>query len=363
MKAKILLIRTSLGRSFSRLCLTLSALAIISFALAQKSQAVTPAPDGGYPGGNTAEGQAALLSLTSGTYNTAVGLFSLRALSDGQFNTGVGAGTLLVNTADENTATGAGALLSNSTGEANTANGAFALFPNITGSNNTASGAFALSHNTTGAFNTAVGLGALQLNTTSNLNIALGANAGINVTMASNVICIGSPGADVSDSCYIGNIYGNVQPVMGTDPDYVTINSGGRLGRGNVSSQRYKHDIKPMDKASEVLFALNPVSFRYKKEYDATQTTAFGLIAEEVAKVCPGLVGRNKKGEPESVRYEQINAMLLNEFLKAHRKMEEQQKQIDALTAQLKRQAALTQKVSVHVGLNGPAPQMVLNNP
>src|SRR6266498_492273 len=214
MKAKILLIRTSLGRSFSRLCLTLSALAIISFALAQKSQAVTPAPDGGYPGGNTAEGQAALLSLTSGTYNTAVGLFSLRALSDGQFNTGVGAGTLLVNTADENTATGAGALLSNSTGEANTA-----------------SGAFALSHNTTGAFNTAVGLGALQLNTTSNLNIALGANAGINVTMASNVICIGSPGADVSDSCYIGNIYGNVQPVMGTDPDYVTINSGGRLGR------------------------------------------------------------------------------------------------------------------------------------
>jgi Chaperone of endosialidase len=113
----------------------------------------------------------------------------------------------------------------------------------------------------------------------------------------------------VDNSCFIGNIYSNVQPIVGTDPDSVTINSSGRLGRGNVSSRRYKHEIKPMDKASEVLYALKPVSFRYNKEYDGTQTVAFGLIAEEVAEVYPDLVGRNPKGEPESVRYDQVNAM------------------------------------------------------
>ena len=106
---------------------------------------------------------------------------------------------------------------------------------------------------------------------------------------------------------------------MGIDPDYVTVDSNGRLGRANVSSRRYKHDIKPMDKASEALYVLKPVSFRYNRQYDATQTLAFGLIAEEVAEVYPDLVGRNAEGQPESVRYEQINAMLLNEFLKEHR--------------------------------------------
>jgi hypothetical protein len=107
------------------------------------------------------------------------------------------------------------------------------------------------------------------------------------------------------------------------DPDSVTITSTGRLGRGNVSSRRYKHDIKPIAEASEVLYALKPVSFRFNQEYDPTQTVAFGLIAEEVAETAPDLVGRNPNGQPESVRYEQINAMLLNEFLKEHRKVEE----------------------------------------
>jgi Chaperone of endosialidase len=144
--------------------------------------------------------------------------------------------------------------------------------------------------------------------------------------------------ANVDNSCFIGNIYFNVQPIVGTDPDSVTITSSGRLGRGNVSSRRYKHDIKPMDKTSEALYALKPVSFRYNKEYDATQTLAFGLIAEEVAEVCPDLVGRNPEGQPESVRYEQINAMLLNEFLKEHQKLQEQQKEIDTLKAELKEQ-------------------------
>ena len=124
-----------------------------------------------------------------------------------------------------------------------------------------------------------------------------------------------------------------------------------------------------MDKASEMLYALNPVSFRYNKEYDATQTLAFGLIAEEVAEVYPDLVGRNSRGEPESVRYEQINAMLLNEFLKEHRKNEEQEKTIaelksgmTALAATVKEQAAQIQKVSAQLEASKPAPQVV-NNP
>ncbi len=205
--------------------------------------------------------------------------------------------------------------------------------------------------------------------------------------------------------CYIGEIYTNVQPVVGTDPDYVTINSSGRLGRANLSSHRYKHDIKPMDKASEVLFALKPVSFRYNKDYDATQTLAFGLIAEEVAEVDANLVGRNPEGQPESVRYEQINAMLLNEFLKEHKKVEQQsrkiqqeegtiselkstvaqqQKGMEVLTAQLKEQNAKIQTVSAQLAAaspcrgeveinkfarrtvgrirrGGPAPQVVVN--
>jgi hypothetical protein len=139
----------------------------------------------------------------------------------------------------------------------------------------------------------------------------------------------------VDNSCFIGNIYRNVQPIVDTDPDYVTITSSGRLGRGNVSSRRYKHDIKSMDEASNVLLALKPVSFRYNKEYGTTQTTAFGLIAEEVAEVAADLVGRNPQGQPESVRYDQINTMLLNEFLKEHRKVQERQQEIDSIKAEL----------------------------
>src|SRR5207249_8140484 len=187
--------------------------------------------------------------------------------------------------------------------------------------------AFALSQST-GDNNTAIGAGALQSSTTGNGNIALGASAGSDITTASNVIAIGTSGDDLGNSCFIGQIYTNVQPQVGTDPDLVTINNRGRLGRANVSSRRYKHDINPMHKASEAIYALKPVSFRYHKQYDATQTVAFGLIAEEVAEVAPDLVGRNEKGEPESVRYEQVNAMLLNEFLKEHAKVEEQNCQI-----------------------------------
>jgi hypothetical protein len=131
----------NLNITFTTIFLTLGFLALSPIA-----QAVSPAPDGGYPGGNTAEGQNALLSLTTGTYNTAVGLSSLQSDTTHHFNTAVGAGALLINNSDENTATGAGALLSNTTGAFNTANGAFALFSNLGGNNNTATGLQALFH-------------------------------------------------------------------------------------------------------------------------------------------------------------------------------------------------------------------------
>jgi endosialidase-like protein len=388
---------------------------LICFSLSPMAPAVTPAPDGGYSGGNTAEGQAALLSLTTGTYNAAIGVFSLLNDATGNFNTGVGAGTLLSNTADENTATGAGALLSNTTGNLNTANGAFALFTNTTGVDNTATGGFALesntigsentgsgvqalehnttgdgntangfqalfnnttgarntadgisalASNTTGHGNTAVGNGALFVNTTGSENIAIGEGAGSNVSTANNVICIGAAGNDVANSCYIGNIF-NATSSGGAA---VFINTNGRLGTV-TSSGRFKDDVKPMDTASEELFALKPVTFRYKKMIDPKQIPQFGLIAEEVEKINPELVVRDDQGKPYSVRYDQVNAMLLNEFLKAHRKIQEleaknaeqqrnfmeQQTQIEALTTAV-------QKVSAQLQVSKSTPQSVAND-
>ena len=379
----------------------LVALLLACFTIPQSAQAVVPAPDGGYPGGNTAEGQAALLSLTTGGFNTAVGFLSLRSDTVGQLNTAIGAGTLLANTADNNTATGAGALLSNSTGARNTANGTFALFSNTTGSFNTATGTAALSsndtgssntangfqalafattgdsntaigfqalfnnttgiqntangfqalvNNTNGSFNTAIGMLALPNNTTGGNDIALGVSAGANVTTANGVICIGAAGANVDNGCYIGQIFGATVPGGGAT---VIVDSNGHLGTV-VSSQRFKDQIKSMDKASEALFSLKPVTFRYKKEIDPTGISQFGLVAEDVDKVNPDLVVRDKEGKPYSVRYDQVNAMLLNEFLKAHRQIDAQQKQIEALTAGL-------QKVSAQLEASKTAPQVVKN--
>ena len=293
---------------------------------------------------NTAVGTAALLNNANGIVNTAVGSGALRDNTDGNFNTAVGQQALTSNiSGQENTAIGFVALANHPTGNFNTAVGSSALV-NTTAGQNTAIGAHALQTNDTGNSNTAVGNGALVSSTGSG-NIALGQNAGGSVTTASNVTCIGVSGANVDNSCFIGRIYFNAQPIVGTDPDSVTITSTGRLGRGNVSSRRYKHDIQPMETASEALYTLKPVSFRYNKEYDATQTLAFGLIAEEVAEVYPDLVGRNPEGQPESVRYEQINAMLLNEFLKEHRKVEKLEATVAALAAQL-------QKISAQVEMN-----------
>jgi len=389
--------KTQVMKTTIRSVLVLLAFACLA-ALGPTMQAVVPAPDGGYPGANTAEGQNALLNLTTGGFNTAVGWLSLRSETTGSFNTAVGAGTLFRNNANENTAIGIGALLSNTSGLGNTATGAFALFSNTgspdnpnqpsgdpgslntangdralfsstTGTLNTAIGANALFENTTGSGNTAVGTSTLVNSTSGNGNIALGFSAGNAVNIASNVIAIGTLGQDVSNSCFIGQIYTNIQPQVGTDPDLVTINSDGRLGRANVSSRRYKHDIKPMHNASEAIYALKPVSFRYHKEYDVSQTIAFGLIAEEVAEVNSDLVGHNREGQPESVRYEQINAMLLNEFLKEHRKGEEQDRKIQeqqmtiaelkaemkALAATVNEQASQVRKVSAQLEVASPA--------
>src|SRR6266536_1958393 len=335
-------------------------------ALAPLAQAVVPAPDGGYPGGNTAEGQNALFSLTTGGFNTAVGYFSLRSNTEGQFNTAIGAGALLSNTTGlNNTANGAFALFANPTGARNTARGVAALQRNTSGLGNIAIGQAALNENTTGSLNTALGSGALLVAVGSS-NTAVGAGAGQNVANANNVICIGQGilGVDVSDSCYIGNIWN--QP-GGSQAVYV--NSDGKLG-ALVSSRRFKDEINPMGQASEVIYGLKPVSFRYKKEIEPTRPRGFGLIAEDVEKVSPDLVTRGGDGKVNSVRYDQVNAMLLNEFLKEHRKFEEleatvaeQKKGMEVLASQLKEQAAQIQGVSAQIELDKRALQVAATNP
>ena len=323
-------------------------------------RAVSPAPDGGYAGGNTAEGQTALLNLTTGGFNTAVGFVSLRTNSNGQLNTAVGAGALLANTADSNTAVGAGALLSNTTGTVNVANGAFALFSNTTGSDNTATGFDALIHNMTGNLNTAVGTLALAGNTTGSVNIALGGIAGQNLTTGNYNIDIGNTGVagdsntirigdDNQGATFIGGVYGVSVAGLG-----VAMNSSGQLGTV-ASSRRFKKDIKVMEQASETILSLKPVTFHYRKEIDPEGLPQFGLVAEEVEKVNPDLVVRDKEGKPYSVRYDQVNAMLLNEFLKEHRKVQELEKQVEDLAAGL-------QKVSDKLELRKPAPQTIAND-
>ena len=232
-----------------------------------------------------------------------------------------------------------------------------------TGSSNAAYGYNALASNLTGNGDTAFGYGALDAQMSGDFNIGLGLFAGNGITTASNVICIGTSGANVNDSCYVGNIW--TQP-GGSQAVYV--NSDGKLG-AQVSSLRFKKDIKPMEKTSEAFLALKPVTFRYKKEIDPAGTSQFGLVAEDVDKVNPDLVIRDKSGKPYSVRYDQVNAMLLNEFLKEHRafieeqrKVEQQQKEIDALKTELKEQRSLIEKVSDKMELKASASQTTANN-
>jgi hypothetical protein len=417
---------------------------LICFAFLPKGQAVNPPPDGGYPAGNTAEGQNALFSLTTGTFNTAVGFLSLDACGTGTFNTAIGAGTLLANTADQNTAAGAGALLSNTTGFNNTANGAFALFHNINGSSNTAIGdsallanihgtgntaigamallsndmtgngpgdlntavgiaavsantdgnsntavgAAALASNIFGLFNVAFGADALQRNTDGGANVAIGvsalssnvhgsfntivghaagatveghdniyigATAANTVTSESGTIRIGNP--QFLSACFIAGIVG--QPTASGVP--VLIDGNGKLGT-SMSSAQFKDNIKPMNNASESIFSLKPVTFRYKKELDSEGISQFGLVAEDVEKVNPNLVVHDKEGKPYSVRYDQVNAMLLNEFLKEHQKVHRLEAALAAIDERLKAQDAKIERVNDKLELTKPAPQTALNN-
>lgn len=410
-----------------RLVLGISVAFLSAAGVGSKVQAIVPPPDGCYPAFTTAEGCNALSLLTTGAANTAIGWRSLFSASTASFNTGVGAGALALNNGESNTAVGAAALLLNTTGsqnvavgtaalvfnsagEDNTAVGAFALnnntsnqntafgsnalFTNTIGIANTAVGAFALASNTGGQTNTAVGVHALSANTIANNNIAvgdsalvanttgggntaigstalansatgsgnvaLGNNSGANVNTASNVVCIASVGKDVNNSCFIGSIHG-VQTQNGNAIP-VLIDSDNQLGTLS-SSRRFKKDIEVMTKDSEAILALKPVRFHYKT--DKTNTPQFGLIAEEVANVNPDLVVRDENGEVYTVRYEAVNAMLLNEFLKEHNAFLEEQKKVQKLEAalaavseRLKEQDAKIERVSARIATNITAPQV-----
>ena len=281
--------------------------------------------------GNTAVGYQALRSFTAGPVGfeqvglcTAVG-FQALANATGTFtNSAFGYQALRNDTeGGGNTAIGSQALFSNTTGGSNVATGNNALSSNISGNTNTAVGFSALTGNIDGDGNTAIGFAALGANTGGSDNIGLGNFAGNGVSAANNVICIGTPGANVNNSCYVGNIW--TQP---GGSQAVFVNADGKLG-AQVSSRRFKEAIKPLDQASEALFALKPVSFHYKKEIDSAATSQFGLLAEDVEKVNPDLVIRDKEGNPYSVRYDQVNAMLLNEFLKEHEAFVEEQRKVE----------------------------------
>jgi hypothetical protein len=331
---------------------------------------------------NAAQGNSALFSLIDGGTNTALGGLALRFNVHGDNNTAVGYRALESNTTSVNTAVGYLALASNTTGAGNVAVGALTLTHGITTATSTAVGYQALRHaavgpndafgyqalttNSGGVSNCAIGSQALFNVNTGSHNTALGFQAGAFVTSASGVVCIGAgtTGAfpNVNNTTYIRNVGSTIQPTSAGVVDFVTVRlSDNRLGHTS-SSLRYKEGVKPMDKASELIYQLKPVTYRFKKDIEPSQNLDYGLIAEDVAKIDPTLAIRDGHGHIESVRYMAIYNMMLNEFLKEHRKNEEQeatiarqQRQIEALTAGL-------QKVYAQVEMNRAATQMAENN-
>ena len=401
--------RTPLRRSFPVVLLAV-ALDLFALSSAVRAQLPGPTPDGGYPNGNTAEGEDALIHVTTGYDNTAIGFqalvsnttgFQNTATSgsalrsnvsgfqntangfaalftniSGDCNTANGCEALFWNTGSSNTASGSGALFSNTAGSANTATGLAALAANTTGHDNTANGVDALFLNTTGRDNTADGSHALFNNTTGSNNIALGNNAGSHLVSGSNNIYIAAQGtasesgririgkSGTQNAAFIAGISGvTVANGMG-----VIIGLNGQLGTV-VSSARFKEAIKPMNKASEAILALKPVTFRYKEDLDPDKIPQFGLIAEEVEKMNPDLVVRGEDGKVMTVRYDAVNAMLLNEFLKEHSEVQTlkgKTAEQEATIAQMKKQivalSAGLQKVSAQLDVSKPAPQTVANN-
>ena len=425
--------RSALRRGFPVVLITL---ALAWFALSPTARAVTPAPDGGYPNNNTAEGTDALFNLTTGSDNTANGFEALFSNATGFQNTATGSQALLNNTGNNNTALGFQALLSNTTGIDNVASGVHALLNNTTGNNNTANGVNVLESNTTGSANTAcgwealrsnttggantvsgfnallnnttgyqntatgsaalatnmtganntangvdalyhnngnnntaTGFGALQFNTAGSSNLALGFNAGSKLTTGSNNIDIGNVGvAGEAAKIRIGTVgtqkaafVAGISGVTVASGVGVIINTNGQLGTV-VSSARFKEAIKPMDRASEAILALKPVTFRYKHELDPEGIPQFGLVAEQVEKVNPDLVVRDEDGKVTTVRYEAVNAMLLNEFLKEHRKVQEQATTIAEMKKQIEVLTATMQKVSDELELSKPMRQVTVSD-
>jgi len=400
MKTTTLLLKDSMNRLPCTLSLLLIPLSLACFALSPAARA-TCYEDCDTSLENTALGTGTLVNNTTGQYNTAIGSFALTTNTDGQVNTAVGSHVLRFNTTgSDNTAVGDDVLYSNTTGHDNTASGGGALYFNITGSYNTgigvgalnmnstaddnvAIGYYALLNNTDGHDNTAVGFGALVGNIHGFSNIALGLYAGSGITDGNNNIDIGNVGAHGdSHRIRIGTagihtktLIAGISGATVADGVGVIVGTNGQLGTV-VSSARYKEAIEPMDKASEAILALQPVTFRYKYELDPDGVPQFGLVAEEVEKVNPALVARDDQGKPYTVRYEAVNAMLLNEFLKEHRKVEEQATKIETqdcrmqelkstveqLQSALKEQAAQIQKVSAQVEMSKPVMQTIANN-
>ena len=308
---------------------------------------------------NTASGAFALFNNTTGFSNTAIGFNALLSNTGGIYNTATGAYALQDNHGSENTANGFGALSSNIDGAFNTAIGKSALQTNLNGLRNTAVGWAALVGNEVGDSNTAVGNVALNSNSSGNGNTAIGDAAGYSLTTGSGNVCIGEGVqgvAGASNTTWIRNVYATV-----ANGRAVYVNSDNKIGTLS-SSRRFKEDIQPMNKKSETLFALKPVTFRYKKDADPSQALSFGLIAEDVAKISPELITRDENGNPQTVRYEAINAMLLNEFLKEHSKNEEQGATIARLEKQLETVTATLQKVSARLELNKSEPQVAENS-
>lgn len=354
---------------------------------------------------NTALGDSALWSNTTGTYNVAVGSNALGDNTTGGGNNAVGEDALSENTTGvENTAIGDAALQKNMTGSGNVAVGAVALFyktgasyqlqgantavgyralgytgaPWGTGSGgdgNTAIGDRAMLYNVDGSFNCAFGLLALSADngeTDSSENVAIGDRAGYGLRTGTGNVYIGEHemARDPNESyhTYIHNI--NTTSVSGGFADTVTVDLNTGLLGHLTSSRRHKEDIKTMDDASETLYRLKPVTYRYKKEIDRNQVLDYGLIAEEVAEIDPNLAIRNAKGEIETVRYSAINVMLLNEFLKEHKAFVEEQEKVKNLEAGLagllatvKEQAAQIEKVSAQFQMRQPRMGLTRINP
>ena len=356
------------NRSPLRRALLLIPLVLVCFGLLPIAKG-TPDPLAVNGARNTADGTNALVDVTTGTNNSGFGYF---ALHDNTIGNG-------------NTATGAVALSSNEIGSQNTADGAGALGNNVGGNNNTAIGVNALkSANRLASDNTAVGHSALLrvfdtgfgFGFNGSLNVGIGYKAGSGLTSGSGNVCIGANvlgKRDDFNTIRIGKPGGTavlrppktfiagIREITPANADAiaVVIDSAGQLGTVS-SSERFKKEIKPMDKASEAILALKPVTFHYKS--DSTNTPQFGLIAEEVARVNPDLVVRDDNGEIYTVRYEAVNAMLLNEFLKAHRLLEEQQTTIERQQKQIDSLAAGLQKVNHQMELGKTAAQTVAAN-